>query len=272
MVTKQTQPVIEMENIVTRFDETVIHDGVNLRVNPGEIFAILGESGAGKSVLVKEIIMLLQPSSGRVRVFGQDLAEIGYARQQALRRQWGVLFQFGALFTSLTVAENIALPIKEYTRVPRLLREKIVREKLEMVGLHSRAAALYPSELSGGMIKRAALARALAMDPRLLFLDEPTSGLDPIGARAFDRLIVDLRDALDITVVMITHDLDSIFSIVDRMAILADKHVVAQGTLKEVLASQHPFVQRFFKNEYISKRFMGKITENSEKEAGRSDV
>jgi phospholipid/cholesterol/gamma-HCH transport system ATP-binding protein len=265
-------PVIEMKGIVTRFGDTVIHDGVDLRVNAGEIFAILGESGAGKSVLVKEIIMLLKPAAGEVRVFGKDLSRIDYAQRQALRRRWGVLFQFGALFTSLTVAENIALPIKEYTRVPKHLLQKIIREKLDMVGLHSRAASLYPSELSGGMIKRAALARALAMDPRLLFLDEPTSGLDPIGARAFDRLIVDLRDALDITVVMITHDLDSIFSIVDRMAILADRKVVAQGTLQEVLASEHPFVERFFKNEYISKRFMGKITEISGKEAGRADV
>jgi phospholipid/cholesterol/gamma-HCH transport system ATP-binding protein len=250
----------------------VIHDGVDLEVHAGEIFAILGESGAGKSVLMKEIIMLLRPTAGTVRVFGEDLTRIDYARQQALRRRWGVLFQFGALFTSLTVAENIALPIKEYTRVPRHLIQKIVREKLAMVGLHSRAATLYPSELSGGMIKRAALARALAMDPRLLFLDEPTSGLDPIGARAFDRLIVDLRDALDITVVMITHDLDSIFSIVDRMAILADKHVVAQGTLREVLASDHPFVERFFKNEYISKRFMGKIPQLQGERAEESDV
>ena len=271
MVSPST-PVIEMRGIVTRFGETVIHDGVDLQVNAGEIFAILGESGAGKSVLMKEIIMLLRPSAGTIRVLGEDLSRIDYARQQALRRQWGVLFQFGALFTSLTVAENIELPIKEYTRVPAHLRQKIVREKLAMVGLHSRAATLYPSELSGGMIKRAALARALAMDPRLLFLDEPTSGLDPIGARAFDRLIVDLRDALDITVVMITHDLDSIFSIVDRMAILADKHVVAQGTLREVLASEHPFVERFFKNEYISKRFMGKISQSQGERTEPSDV
>ncbi|WP_292654361.1 ABC transporter ATP-binding protein [Nitratifractor sp.] len=267
------EPVIEMRDIHTRFGDTVIHDGVNLTVNPGEIYGILGESGAGKSVLVKEIIMLLRPTSGTVRVLGKDLARINYREQQELRRSWGVLFQFGALFTSLTVAENIALPLKEYTSVPKSLREKIIREKLEMVGLHSRAASLYPSELSGGMIKRAALARALAMDPKLLFLDEPTSGLDPIGARAFDRLIVDLRDALDITVVMITHDLDSIFTIVDRMAVLADKHVVAEGTLQEVLASDHPFVERFFKNEYISKRFMGKIPQgNSSKKAGESDV
>jgi phospholipid/cholesterol/gamma-HCH transport system ATP-binding protein len=265
-------PIIELRNIVTRFGEAVVHDGVNLTVYPGEIYGILGESGAGKSVLVKEIIMLLKPNSGTIRVLGKDLRSLSYMERQQLRRSWGVLFQFGALFTSLTVAENIALPLEEYTSVPRDLMEKIVREKLEMVGLHSRAASLYPSELSGGMIKRAALARALAMDPKLLFLDEPTSGLDPIGARAFDKLIVDLRDALDITVVMITHDLDSIFTIVDRMAVLADKHVVAEGTLREVMASDHPFVQRFFKNEYISKRFMGKIAEKDQAESGASDV
>jgi len=266
------QPIIEMHNIVTRFGDTVIHDGVNLHVNAGEIYGILGESGAGKSVLVKEIIMLLRPSSGTVKVLGMELDKTDYREQQELRRNWGVLFQFGALFTSLTVAENIMLPIKEYAHVSPRLLEKIVREKLDMVGLHPRAASLYPKELSGGMIKRAALARALAMDPKLLFLDEPTSGLDPIGARSFDRLIVDLRDALDITVVMITHDLDSIFTIVDRMAVLADHHVVAEGTLQEVLASTHPFVERFFKNEYISKRFMGKIPEKSEREAGSANV
>ncbi len=254
------EPIIQMRNIVTKFSDNLIHDGVNLTVYPNEIFAILGESGAGKSVLLKEIIMLIKPNSGSIRVLGKDLTHLNYIECQELRRRWGVLFQFGALFTSLTVAENIALPLKEYSSISHRLREKIVREKLEMVGLSYKAASLYPSELSGGMIKRAALARALVMDPKLLFLDEPTSGLDPIGARAFDKLIVNLRDALDITVVMITHDLDSIFTIVDRMAILADKHVVAQGDLQEVMTSSHPFVEQFFKNEYISKRFMGKIS------------
>jgi len=268
-----TNPVISMRNIVTRFGDAVVHDGVNLHVDAGEIFAILGESGAGKSVLVKEIIMLQQPTEGTVEVFGKDLSRTDYHERQKLRRSWGVLFQFGALFTSLTVAENIALPLKEYTRISSRLLEKIIREKLDMVGLSTRAASLYPSELSGGMIKRAALARALAMDPRLLFLDEPTSGLDPIGARAFDRLIVDLRDSLDITVVMITHDLDSIFSIVDRMAVLADHRVVAEGTLKQVLASTHPFVERFFKNEYTSKRFLCKIEdEKSAEGTEKTDV
>ncbi len=266
------RPVIELHDIVTRFGDTVIHDGVSLHVNPEEIYAILGESGTGKSVLVKEIIMLLRPVSGTIKVLGHRLDQSDFRTLQELRRNWGVLFQFGALFTSLTIAENIALPLKEYTRISRKLREKIVHEKLEMVGLHSRAASLYPSELSGGMIKRAALARALAMDPKLLFLDEPTSGLDPIGARAFDRLIVDLRDALGITVVMITHDLDSIFTIVDRMAVLADHKVVAEGTLDEVLHSTHPFVERFFKNEYISKRFMGKIPFGKDQaQCGRKD-
>ena len=252
--------IIEVEKVVTKFDDTVIHDGLSMRIKRGEIFAILGESGAGKSVLLKEIIMLMKPHSGTIRVLGHDIEKIGYAQKQELNRSWGVLFQFGALFTSLTVAENIALQLKEYTNIPAYLREQIVREKLNMVRLPIRAASLYPSELSGGMIKRAALARALAIEPKLLFLDEPTSGLDPIGARAFDRLIVELRSILDISVVMITHDLDSIFSIVDSMAVLADKKVVAQGSLKEVLHSTHPFVERFFKNEYISKRFMGKIS------------
>jgi len=263
-------PVIQMRGIVTRFGDRTIHDGVDLDVCSGEIFAILGESGAGKSLLLKEMIMLMRPQAGEIRILGNQLSRLDYIRHQELRRKWGVLFQFGALFTSLTVAENIALPLKEYTSISSHLREKIVREKLHMVGLSPEAAPLYPSELSGGMIKRAALARALAMDPQLLFLDEPTSGLDPIGARAFDRLILELRDALDITVVMITHDLDSIFSIVDRMVILADRKVAASGTLEEVLQSQHPFVERFFKNEYIMKRFLrGKI---DEKRCGSMDV
>ncbi len=251
--------VIKMSNIVTKFGSRVIHDGVSLEVKQKEIFAILGESGAGKSVLMKEIIMLIKPYSGDIELFGTKLKQMSYRQKQQLRQKWGVLFQFGALFTSLSVAENIALPVKEYTKISPSFLEQIVREKLNMVGLSDKVASLYPSQLSGGMIKRVALARALAMDPKLLFLDEPTSGLDPIGARAFDKLIVELRDILDITVVMITHDLDSIFSIVDSMAILADKKVVAKGSLEEVLKSNHPFVERFFKNEYTSKRFMDKI-------------
>ncbi len=245
--------VIEAEGIVTRFGKRVVHDGVNLHVNRGEIYGILGESGSGKSVLMKEMIMLLEPDAGKMTVLGQTLNNISFEDAQTLRRKWGVLFQFGALFSSLTVAENIEVQLKEYTDITKTMRNELVNSKLNMVGLEPSVGALYPSELSGGMIKRAALARALVMEPELLFLDEPTSGLDPIGARNFDELILELRELLGITVVMITHDLDSIFNIVDRMSVLADKHVVAEGNLKNVLQSEHPFVEAFFKNKYTQK-------------------
>jgi len=249
------QPIIEVQDVVTRFGKRLIHDGVSLRVNRGEIFAILGESGAGKSVLMKEMIMLLRPEAGSIRVLGKEVTNLSYDEAQRLRSRWGVLFQFGALFSPLTVAENVEVQLKEYTALSKALREKLVASKISLVGLDPEVGALYPSELSGGMIKRAALARALAMDPKLLFLDEPTSGLDPVGARNFDKLIVELRDMLGITVVMITHDLDTIFGIVDRMAVLADKRVVAQGSLEEVLRSSHPFVEAFFKNDYTKERY-----------------
>jgi phospholipid/cholesterol/gamma-HCH transport system ATP-binding protein len=245
--------VIKAEGIITRFGKRVIHDGVNLHVDRGEIYGILGESGSGKSVLMKEMIMLLEPAAGKMTVLGQTLNNISFDEAQALRRKWGVLFQFGALFSPLTVAENIEVQLKEYTDITKMMRNELINSKLYMVGLEPRVGALYPSELSGGMIKRAALARALVMEPELLFLDEPTSGLDPIGARNFDELILELRELLGITVVMITHDLDSIVNIVDRMSVLADKHVVAEGNLENVLQSQHPFVEAFFKNRYTQK-------------------
>ena len=251
--------VIKVEDVVTRFGERTIHDGMNLHIDENEIYAILGESGSGKSVLMKEMIMLLEPNEGEVTVLGKKLTNIGYKDAQQLRSDWGVLFQFGALYSSLSVAENIEVQLKEYTHISKKMRDRLVQSKLALVGLEPHVGSLYPSELSGGMVKRAALARALAMEPKLLFLDEPTSGLDPIGARNFDALIVELRDLLGITVVMITHDLESIFSIVDRMAVLADKHVVAEGTLENVLQSQHPFVEKFFKNEYTKERFKDKI-------------
>ncbi len=251
--------VIEAKNIVTKFGTRTIHDNVNLHINKNEIYAIIGESGSGKSVLMKEMIMLMEPTSGQINVFGESLESLNMQKAQELRRKWGVLFQFGALFSSLTIAENIELQLKEYTNISKEMRDKLVYSKLELVGLSPYVGELYPSELSGGMIKRAALARALAMEPKLLFLDEPTSGLDPIGARNFDQLIVSLRDLLGITVVIITHDLDSIFSIVDRMAVLADKHVVVEGVLGNVLQSQHPFVEAYFKNEYTKERFKDRI-------------
>ncbi|UPT78216.1 ATP-binding cassette domain-containing protein [Sulfurovum sp. XGS-02] len=251
--------VIQVNDVITRFAERTVHDGVSLHIDENEIYAILGESGSGKSVLMKEMIMLLEPSAGEISVLGTSLNRIGFKEAQALRSDWGVLFQFGALYSSLTIAENIEVQLKEYTDISKGMRDKLVRSKLALVGLEPHVGNLYPSELSGGMVKRAALARALAMEPKLLFLDEPTSGLDPIGARNFDALIVELRDLLGITVVMITHDLESIFSIVDRMAVLADKKVVAQGSLENVLQSQHPFVEEFFKNEYTKERFKDKV-------------
>ena len=258
--------MIKVDNVVTRFGPRTIHDGVSLQINENEIFAILGESGSGKSVLMKEMIMLLEPSAGEISVLGKSLKGISFKDAQTLRSDWGVLFQFGALYSSLTIAENIEVQLKEFTNISKMMRDKLVQSKLALVGLEPYVGALYPSELSGGMVKRAALARALAMEPKLLFLDEPTSGLDPIGARNFDALIVELRDLLGITVVMITHDLESIFSIVDSLAVLADKKVVAEGSLENVLQSQHPFVEEFFKNEYTKMHFKDKAVMNKGKD------
>ena len=256
--------VINVENVVTRFGKRIIHDGITLHIDENEIYGILGESGSGKSVLMKEMIMLLEPCAGEISVLGKSLKNISFKDAQKLRSDWGVLFQFGALYSSLTIAENIEVQLKEFTNISKMMRTKLVQSKLALVGLEPYVGALYPSELSGGMVKRAALARALAMEPKLLFLDEPTSGLDPIGARNFDALIVELRDLLGITVVMITHDLDSIFSIVDRLAVLADKKVVAEGSLENVLQSQHPFVEEFFKNEYTKMHFRDEMNKGKD--------
>ncbi len=238
--------VISVSNVVTRFGNTVVHDGVNLSVRQGEIYGLLGGSGSGKSTLLKEMIMLLSPQSGEIQVLGKNLLTISRHDTALLRLQWGVLFQSGALYSSLTVAENIRIQLIEYTKLPLKLVNDIVRMKIKMVGLPETSADLYPAELSGGMIKRAALARALVMDPKLLFLDEPTSGLDPVGAEAFDNLILELREILGLTVVMVTHDLDSIWTIVDRLAVLGEKKVIAEGSLDQVIASAHPKVKEFF--------------------------
>jgi phospholipid/cholesterol/gamma-HCH transport system ATP-binding protein len=247
---------IEVEDIVTKFGNKIVHDKISFNVKYNEIFGILGGSGSGKSVLVKEIIMLLRPFSGKIVVLGKDISKIGYKETKELKHNWGVLFQFGALFSSLTVAQNIELVLKEHTNLPKDVRDAIIVSKLKLVGLDVDVGAMYPSQLSGGMVKRASLARALALDPKLLFLDEPTSGLDPVGARNFDKLIVNLRETLGVTVVIITHDLDSIFTILDRMIVISDKKVVASGAIKEVLKSKDPFVEKFFKNEYVAKRYI----------------
>ena len=240
------RPLITVRNLVTQFGEHVIHEGVDLTIYEGEIYGILGGSGSGKTTILRELIMLQEPKSGEIEILGHNLSKARQDALQRLRNQWGVLFQFGALFTSLTIGENIAVKLKENTRLSEVLIEEIVVTKLEMVGLDRKVATLYPSELSGGMVKRAALARALAMDPRLLFLDEPTSGLDPISAEQFDHLIVQLKNLLGLTIVMVTHDIDSIFSVVDRMAVLGDKRVVAEGPIDQVIQVDHPFIRQFF--------------------------
>ena len=239
--------VISVKDVVTRFGKNLVHDGVSLSIKEGEIYGLLGGSGSGKSTLLKEMIMLLSPQSGEISVLGYNLSNIDAKSAQNLRRQWGVLFQSGALFSSLSVAENIAFPLKEYTDLPPDLINELVDIKISMVGLSSDTSTLYPAQLSGGMKKRASLARALAMDPKLLFLDEPTSGLDPVGAEEFDKLILSLRDLLGLSVVMVTHDLDSIWTVIDRFAVLADHKVVAEGSLDEVLKSNHPVIEKFFK-------------------------
>ncbi len=241
-----SEPVITVTNVVTRFGPNLIHDHISLTVGQAEIYGLLGGSGAGKSTLMREMVMLLLPQEGEITILGTALSTISRADAAALRRQWGVLFQGGALYSSLTVAENIGITLKEYTDLSANLIGDIVAMKINMVGLPAQAAELYPAELSGGMVKRVSLARALAMDPQLLFLDEPTSGLDPVGAEAFDHLILKLRDLLGLTVVMVTHDLDSIWTIVDRFAVLGDQKVVAEGTLAEVRKNSHPIVQDFF--------------------------
>lgn len=238
-----------MKNVVTQFGLNRVHDGVSLHVEQGEIYGLLGGSGSGKTTLLKEMIMLLMPQAGEITILGQNILTSSNKDKDWLRRQWGVLFQNGALFSSLTVAENIAIGLKEYTDIPVSLVSDIVSMKISMVGLPPHVASLYPAELSGGMIKRASLARALAMDPKLLFLDEPTSGLDPVGAGAFDQLILQLRDMLELTIVMVTHDLDSIWTTVDRLAVLGDKKVIIEGSLDQVNGSEHPDIKAFFRGK-----------------------
>jgi phospholipid/cholesterol/gamma-HCH transport system ATP-binding protein len=241
-----SEPVITVTDVVTRFGPNLIHDHISLSVGQAEIYGLLGGSGAGKSTLMNEMVMLLSPQEGEITILGTPLSTISRTAASLLRRQWGVLFQGGALYSSLTVAENIGITLKEYSDLSPGLIADIVAMKISMVGLPPHAGALYPSELSGGMIKRASLARALAMDPKLLFLDEPTSGLDPVGAEAFDQLILKLRDLLGLTVVMVTHDLDSIWTVVDRFAVLGERKVIAEGTLAEVRDNPHPVVRGFF--------------------------
>ncbi|MDP6830204.1 MAG: ABC transporter ATP-binding protein [Alphaproteobacteria bacterium] len=242
----EADPIIRVQGLRTQFGTQVIHDNLDLEVRRGEILGIVGGSGTGKSVLLRTIIGLNRPAAGRIEVFGQDVAGATPEERLALEQRWGVLFQDGALFSSLTVAQNIEVPMKEHLGMPARLRDEIAALKIAMVGLPPEAGSKYPSELSGGMRKRAGLARSLALDPDLIFLDEPTAGLDPIGAANFDQLIRRLQVNLGLTVFMVTHDLDSLHAICDRIAVLAEKRVMVIGPMADMLRHEHPWLREYF--------------------------
>ncbi|MBI5447967.1 MAG: ATP-binding cassette domain-containing protein [Gammaproteobacteria bacterium] len=239
-------PIIEFTHMSTRLGGTLVHEDIHFKINQGEIFAIVGGSGSGKSTLLREVLGLLQPSTGHVTVYGHDMAHITEASYRDLSKKWGVLFQTGALFSSLTVLENTFYPLREYSHLPPKALKELALSKLLMVGLPLSAAIKFPAELSGGMLKRAALARALILDPALLLLDEPTSGLDPESVSSLDELIYNLKELLNLTVVMVTHDLRTLWHIVDRLAFLGEKKLLALGTPKEVATNPHPMIHNYF--------------------------
>ncbi|HXY05827.1 MAG TPA: ATP-binding cassette domain-containing protein [Burkholderiaceae bacterium] len=238
--------VIAVRDLHTRFGSTVVHDGVSFAVRHGEVFALVGASGCGKSTLLREMIVLQAPVSGSIRVFGQEVTGLDDNEALALRRRWGVMFERGALFSALTVTENVATVLEEHTALSAVLRTQLAAVKIALTGLPPDAGPKYPNELSGGMRKRAALARALALDPELLFLDEPTAGLDPLSASGIDELVRHLRDALGLTIMMVTHDLDLLWRTADRVAVLGDGHILGVGTMPELAKSEHPLVREYF--------------------------
>jgi phospholipid/cholesterol/gamma-HCH transport system ATP-binding protein len=246
MPDQPAEPIIRVRGLVNRFGEETVHDGLDLDVFRGEVLAVVGASGSGKSVLLRTIIGLNRPAAGRIEVLGRNILEIGSAAEQRdIEKHWGVLFQDGALFSSLTVAQNIEVPLKEYYDMPLSLMDEIAAFKVGIVGLPEGTGEKFPSQLSGGMRKRSGLARALALDPQIVFLDEPTAGLDPIAAGEFDGLIRDLRGSLGLTVFMVTHDLDTLFAVCDRVAVLVDKKLRI-GRLADMLQDDHPWIRSYF--------------------------
>ncbi|HUH86493.1 MAG TPA: ATP-binding cassette domain-containing protein [Pusillimonas sp.] len=239
-------PIVQVRGLVNRFGSHVVHEGLDLDIHKGEILGVVGGSGTGKSVLLRSIVGLQPPAAGSIQILGQDLLALPSDKRAHIERRFGVMFQSGALFTSLTVIENVAVPLMEQAGLGRAQAEQLARSKIGLAGLPSDAGHLYPSSLSGGMVKRAALARALALDPDILFLDEPTAGLDPIGAGAFDNLIMTLRDALGLTVFLVTHDLDTLYASCDRVAVLSRKKVLAADTLDRVEAIDDPWIHEYF--------------------------
>ena len=238
--------IISVRDLKTQFADQVVHEHLDLDIHAGEVLAIVGGSGTGKSVLLRTILGLNPPVAGSIEIFGKLRSQMTPEDAHAVERRWGVLFQDGALFSSLTVTQNIQVPLKEHLKLPVQLMNEIAALKIALVGLPAEAGPKYPSELSGGMRKRAGLARALALDPEIVFLDEPTAGLDPIGASAFDELIKNLQATLGLTVFMVTHDLDSLYAICDRIAVLADKRVIVTGPISEMLKQEQPWIKEYF--------------------------
>jgi phospholipid/cholesterol/gamma-HCH transport system ATP-binding protein len=254
------EPLIEVRGLVNRFGAQVVHDHLDMTVEQGEVFGMVGGSGSGKSVLLRSILGLQRPQGGEVRMLGRDLTKLSIAELKEIKATYGVTFQQGALFTSLTVLQNVQLPMLEHLHLSPGALEELALLKVRLVGLPDEAARKYPSQLSGGMIKRAALARALALDPRLLMLDEPTAGLDPISAAAFDELLMDLRKQLGLTVIMITHDLDTIFRTCNRVGVIIDRKMTSD-TLEGITGNPHPWIQAYFHGERALRFGQGKGAE-----------
>ena len=241
-----TDGIIEVDGLSNCFGDSVVHENLDLQVRPGEIIGVVGGSGSGKSVLMRSILALHRPQAGRIRVLGRDALSVNAISREFIEGNTGVLFQHAALFSSLTVLENVMVPLKEHSTLPEPVMRDLAMVKIQLAGLSADAALKLPAELSGGMRKRAGIARALALDPALLFLDEPTAGLDPIGAASFDQLILSIQRALGLTVFLITHDLDTLYTICDRVAVLADRRVLVNAPINEVAAFDHPWIQEYF--------------------------